>query len=65
MSPFYQLGSYFRPVLLLRNAIPYGGFFTLNFADFVIEGVKWSILFAIAVMLTIAQLTARRKSNRL
>jgi len=63
-NPFYLLGPYFRPALLVWNPTAYGGrFFTPQ--DFIIELVKWSVVFAIAVRLSIAQLAALRNRKRL
>jgi hypothetical protein len=63
-TPFYRLGPYFRPALLVWNTTgnslglvtPQPG---LNL--FLVEVAKWGIIFAIAVWMSIAQLAAWRK----
>lgn len=61
-DPFYPVGTYFRPALLVWNAT---GPFTPQpeMGLFLVEAVKWFIVFAIAVWLSIAQLAAWRKNG--
>jgi hypothetical protein len=62
-DPFYLLGPYFRPALLTWNR--YNGFLApqWDMFEFWVECVKWSIIFGIAIWLTIAQLAATRKTK--
>jgi hypothetical protein len=63
-DPFWLLGPYFRPALLVWNSSKYGGFILPpQWHTFVIECVKWFIIFAVAVWLSIAQLASRRKTE--
>jgi hypothetical protein len=56
----YLLGSYFRPALLVWNVDFNWGVFTpqAKLGLCLVEAVKWCIIFAIAVWLSIAQLAA-------
>jgi hypothetical protein len=65
-DPFYLLGSYFRPAVLLHNATDYnswnwGGFFASQpaLSLFIVEAVKWGIVLVIAVWMSFAQLKSR------
>lgn len=64
---FYGLGPYFRPAILVWNTTGYPlGIVTPQpgLGLFIVEVVKWSIIFAIAVWLSIAQLGAWRKEMK-
>ena len=66
-DPFYRLGPYFRPAILVWNTsgnplgivTPQPGL-----GLFIVEVVKWSIIFAIALWLSVAQLGAWRNDRK-
>ena len=67
-DPFYLLGPYFRPDLLVGNSDYYRGLFgpqwnIADFTHFAVECVKWGMIFAIAVRLSVAQVVGMRKSD--
>ena len=61
-----SLGVYFRPQVLLRRFVGQrvSWMSPPTFGDFLLELTKWSIVLVIAVWLTIAQLTARRRPQK-
>jgi hypothetical protein len=62
-DPVYLLGPYFRPAVLVSSNRFSGYSAPLwNMTDFVVECIKWGIIFLIAVWLSFAQLPTRRKT---
>src|SRR3954454_2298990 len=76
-SDVFQYGIYFRPVLLVppiaafpfgplaQNVLIFGGTVSASGpGGFFVEAVKWGVVLAVAVWLTIAQLAARRQRRQ-
>jgi hypothetical protein len=67
VDPYSWFEPYFRPALLLWNTDDYTRARLIpqpGLSVFVVEAVKWSIIFAIAVWLSVAQLAAWRKNRK-
>jgi hypothetical protein len=66
-TDIYILGTYFRPLLLAQFAArAVAGFFPSGYVliESLVEAAKWLIILAIAVWLSVAQITAWRKPKK-